>query len=195
MNILSGVQIMLSAEKKSLIKFGVLSIFFSLVQPASSAYADTDAGYNSEDWLVSIGGSYYDAPSHSAAGDGYGPALTIGYAVSDKWALELLYSHYELDNNSAIALDGGLDLVWLNGLYSFSGSENWQAFLIFGAGITDEIDGKSYRELHDKQANVGIGIFRKITSRFSIRGDIRANYSHEFSEVKAFTNIGVSMTF
>ena len=121
-----------------------------------------------------------------------GPALTIGYGLSDRWALEFMYSQFNVDYSQGVI--SGSDttrLGWLDLLYEFQGDERWQPFLVFGAGRADAGRG-SLGDVDETQMNLGVGLFRAINDRFSLRGDLRAVYSDAERSLEPFASLGVT---
>lgn len=177
---------------KALLVTIILMSSMALVHANDSGEA---IGFNKADWFVSAGITYYSDFGESAADEGIGPGLTVGYWISDRWALEFAYTRYEFENNTQLTFSNYADSYMFNGLYKFKQTEAYQAFAVFGVSTIDEINSSEYKEFRDEQLNAGIGISYALPANLLLRGDIRANYSLEFSEIQPLVFIGLSYKF
>lgn len=155
--------------------------------------AQEQPGFNDNQWYVSGGAAFYGGPDGSAADDGTGPALAVGYGLSDDWAIELLFADFDTDAEPGLSVDGSLNLLWVDVLRSMHNGANWQPYWIAGAGVTEEIRQRDLKDLNDTQVSAGAGVFRRLSDRFSLRGEVRANYSFEYSDVQPAAFLGLSI--
>lgn len=143
-------------------------------------------GPSQGDFYVIPGLSVYKAPD--SEGHEAGAGIAFGYMFAERWGVELLYSKVDADYDTPFGnLDADVELYWADLLYKFGGSERWQPFALLGGGRTD------IESFDDTQLNAGIGVFRKLDSRWSLRGDVRLVHSEEEGDVEPFVFVGLSV--
>jgi OOP family OmpA-OmpF porin len=171
---------------------GLLAILLTAMMTLSVS-ATAQPGPEKGNFYLNGGAVMYAPPDDDVFEDeAFGPAAAIGYGLSEKWAVELLYSSFDVDYE--FPGDNGSDttqLAWLDFLYDIGGNERWQPFLLFGGGYTGSDQG-SRSTIDDAQVNAGVGVFRALNDRFSLRGDIRAVYSEQENSVQPFAFLGVT---
>lgn len=145
---------------------------------------------------LSPGLIYYKAPDEQSIGIDdaeLGGGLAVGFPVSERINIELLAGRAKLDYD----LPGGngsdnSDLLWLDVLYLISNSNGWSPFLLFGAGRT-ELKFDDVRDSEkDTQLNAGAGVFKNLTERLALRGDIRLMYSPDQEDIQPFAFVGLT---
>lgn len=159
----------------------------------AGAGASAQPGPKAGQFYLNGGAAMYSPPDDDVFEDeAFGPAAAIGYGITERWAAEFLYSRIDVDYE--FPGDSGDDtthLAWLDFLYQFSGNEAWQPFVLFGGGYT-ESDRGSRSSTDDLQLNAGLGVFRALNQRFSLRGDVRAVYSDDENELEPFAFLGIT---
>ena len=172
-------------------KIGWIFVIATLLLMNTSATAQP--GPEKGRFYLNGGAVMYSPPDDDVFEDeAFGPAAAIGYGLTEKWAVEFMYSRFDVDYEfPGDEGDDTTQLAWLDFLYEFSGTEKWQPFVLFGGGYTGS-DRGSRSTTDDAQFNAGLGIFRSLNRRFSLRGDVRAVYSEEENEVEPFVFLGVS---
>lgn len=168
--------------------YGVLMA--SLLWSANAIAGDQGTVY------LSPGLIYYKAPEKQSIGIDdaeLGGGLAVGFPVSERINIELLAGRAKLDYD----LPGGdgsdnTDLLWLDVLYRISNNNGWSPFLLFGAGRT-EIKFDDVRDAEkDTQINAGVGVFKNLTERLALRGDIRLMYSPDQEDIQPFAFVGLT---
>ena len=147
-------------------------------------------------FYVSPGLMYYQAPKDDSIGidDGeFGGGIVLGYQASERLNLELLLGRAKLDYDlPAGSGDDNADLFWVDLLYRAKTEGTWQPFLLAGVGRT-AIDFDSVRDKEkDTQINAGVGVFRDLTERLSLRADVRVNYSPDHHDMQPFAFVGLT---
>lgn len=171
---------------------GLLAILLTVMMTLSVS-ANAQPGPQKGKFYLNGGAVMYSPPDDDVFEDeAFGPAAAIGYGLTDKWAVELLYSRFDVDYEfPGDKGDDTTQLAWLDFLYDIGGNEQWQPFLLFGGGYTGS-DRGSRSTTDDGQINAGVGVFRALNDRFSLRGDIRGVYSTEENSVEPFAFLGVT---
>ena len=142
-----------------------------------SANAD-EAGPSKGQFYISPGVAYHHGPDTSRYGFDdieSSAGLAVGYAFSDRWAIELLGSNINsrFENSSGSGKDEA-QIRHLNLLYSFSEDGNWQPYFIFGAS-ENEYNFDGVRASADStEVNAGFGAFYQFNDYFAFRFDVRA---------------------
>lgn len=145
---------------------------------------------------LSPGLIYYKAPEKQSIGIDdaeLGGGLAVGFPVSERINLELLAGRAKLDYD----LPGGdgsdnSDLLWFDVLYKIQSENGWTPFLLVGAGRT-EIKFDDVRDAEkDTQVNAGVGVFKNLTERLALRGDIRLMYSPDQEDIQPFAFVGLT---
>ncbi len=162
----------------------------SLLWSANAAAADQGTVY------LSPGLIYYQAPKRAEIGIDdaeLGGGVIVGFQASERVNIELLLGRakldYELPGGSG---DDNADLFWVDVLYRTKTEGAWQPFILAGAGRT-AIDFDNVRDKEkDTQINAGVGVFRTLTERLSLRGDIRMNYSPDHNDLQPFAFVGLT---
>lgn len=171
---------------------GLLAILLPAMM-ALSVSANAQPGPQQGKFYLNGGAVMYSPPDDDVFEDeAFGPAAAMGYGFTEKWAVELLYSRFDVDYEfPGDEGDDTTQLAWLNFLYDIGGNEKWQPFLLIGGGYTGS-DRGSRSTTDDGQLNAGVGVFRALNDRFSLRGDIRGVYSTEENSVEPFAFLGVT---
>ncbi len=163
----------------------ICQILFGLALAPALAAEDA-AGPNKGDVYLIPGATLYKAPE--SEGHEAGAGIALGYMFAERWGVELLYSQVDADYDTPFGnVDVDVDIVWVDLLYKFGGGERWQPFALLGGGRTD-ID-----RFDDNQINAGVGVFRKLNSHWSLRGDVRLIHSDDEGDVEAFAFVGLSV--
>ena len=159
------------------------------------AFADDGIGYGKGKAVATAGASYYRSFVDSAADDGFGPALSIGYGITDQWAVEFLYTRYEFKNETPLSFSNVADVYKLGIVRTFDAHSLYQPYAVFDIGLADEINVNKFDEFRDVQLGAGGGLFRGLGANLSVRGDVRMAYSFEYREIKPFMTMGLSYQF
>ncbi|MFC4699596.1 outer membrane beta-barrel protein [Glaciecola siphonariae] len=172
-----------------------LSILFTiLLFPALSQASNVDKA----DLLITGGISYYPDFDDSAAKEGIGTSVDVGYAISPKWLVSMRYSYFEIDTPSALPISGSSDVFRLGLMYAFTETHSVKPFLSLNIGLADEISFTSdvdENEFRDKQLGLGGGLLYSLTDNLALRGDLHLTYSFEYQEAKPTALLGVTYRF
>jgi len=137
----------------------------------------------------------YEPPGSSKLGydDGVGPGIILGYGLSDNWSVEVLGSVVESDfRNASGSGEDDITLKWMDLVYKLKARQGWQPFVLFGGGRT-EYEFESVRsDSDDVQFNAGVGLYRELTDRISIRADLRGVTSNKEGGVQPFAFVGLT---
>lgn len=141
---------------------------------APTLAADAQAGPRKGKFYVGAGATVHQAPIDQARHDAeIGPGVILGYGLTDNLAAEMLYSRVEQSFNIVGQnVEGDTDLLWFNLLYQFNSPGKWRPFVLAGAGRTDT-GFDSFPDFDDTQINFGVGVFRALSDRWSLRADVR----------------------
>jgi len=147
-------------------------------------------------FYIAPGAVIYEGPDASSLGyedTNAGPGLILGYGISDHWSVEVLVGQVESDFENAFGKsEDDITLKWVDVVYNIGAYRAWQPFLLFGAGRTDfDFDGVR-PDSQDNQFNVGAGVYRQLTDRISLRGDLRGVTSSKTGGVEPFAFIGIT---
>ena len=172
---------------------GKLLFGLALLTFGAFALAENGAGPEKGQVYLSGGGVFYSSPNDIGLDDSaFGPGVGLGIGLTDRWAAELLYSHFDVDLEFLGASgDDTTELIWLDLLYQFGGSDKLQPFVLAGGGKT-ESDRGALPSFDDTQFNIGIGVFRSLSDRIALRGDVRAVYSEEEDDIQPFAFVGLT---
>ena len=145
---------------------------------------------------VSPGMAVYSGPDDKKIGyDGeeLGPALILGYGLTDNWAVEILGSRIEADfDNRNGKGEDDVTLMWLDFLYKLPAKNNWQPFVLMGGGRSDYEFERVQSDKDDTQLNVGLGVLRHLDDNLAFRADLRAVTSDEAGSLEPFAFIGLT---
>ncbi len=121
---------------------------------------------------------------------GYGGG--VGWAISDRWAIEGLYLRAEPESGTfSTRAESG----WLNLLYMLREDGGaFKPYLTLGAGRTDYSSTPPELEEFEREYNAGIGFFRHMGGRMSFRGDLRAVYSYDSKKLEPFAMLGLTLS-
>lgn len=176
----------------------VLTMLFGIAIAAlTAASAAAEEGYGGPKFdrlFVTPGLAYYSFPSDvPVESDDIGPAITLGYGITDRWFTEFLYSRLE----PKIDLPGAsgradTDLFWLNFGFKLEPAGAWTPYLLAGGGRTMMDFNGATSDFKDTQFNAGIGVFRKLDERFSLRADVRGVHSRDEHGLEPFAFVGLT---
>jgi OOP family OmpA-OmpF porin len=155
---------------------------------------ETPAGPHKGRPYISAGAVFHQSALDSARADlEIGPGVILGYGLTDHFAAEMLYSRVEQGFRIAgEKVNGDTDLLWFNLLYQFGSGGAWRPFVLAGAGRTDTGFTNS-DDFDDTQFNFGVGVFRSLNERWSLRADVRGVTSDEGDDDLApFVFVGLS---
>ena len=146
----------------------------------SAAAAEPQAGPRKGKLYVGAGAVLHQSVLRSATdGVEIGPGGILGFGLGDNFAFEVMYSRVEQSFRiGGENVDGDTDLLWGNLLYMLEPRGKWRPFLLAGAGRSDTGFGTA-DDFDDTQFNFGLGLFRAINDRWSVRGDVRATTTDE----------------
>lgn len=115
--------------------------------------------------------------------------LALGRQLDNNWAVELAYSQTETEIDGVLKSDVDNDYWHFDALYQFPGESKWTPYLVFGVGETIY---KYDNEKNDEtQWNAGAGVQYAVTSRLSLRADVRGLMVAEEVSEGAVANLGV----
>ena len=123
-----------------------------------------------------------------------GGGAILGFSVTDRWAVEFLLGRVDSDfTNDFGSGEGDIDLAWVDALYKFkSDSDNFQPFLVFGAGRADYEFDNVRSDAKDNQINIGLGAWLAMSEHFAVRADIRGVTSNKSSGLSPMAFIGLT---
>ncbi len=161
----------------------------------SAASADEYGGPGAGNVYLSPGVFYLEPPDNIGIDDpGIGPGGIIGFGVTDRVSVEFLLAQNKLD----YTLPGGVgsdnaDVFWGNILWKPTKSWGpWQSFFLAGGGRSEFSFDNVQDEIEDTQFHLGAGLFGALTPRFSLRADVRANYSDEEGNLTPAVFVGLT---
>ncbi len=170
-------------------------IFLVLAIGAAQAFADegsTRAGPQEGRFYINGAAAWYSPADATFTEDPLGGAVMLGYGLTDRWSMEVMYSQFDVDyRQGAVSGADTTRLGWLDLLYEIRGNETWQPFLLVGAGRANA-GRDALGDIKETQLNLGLGVFRALNDRFSLRGDIRAVYGDEEHDVEPFATLGLT---
>lgn len=159
---------------------------------AFAAQGETRPGPQEGRFYLNGAAAWYSPADDVFTNNPIGPALTVGYGLTDRWAMEIMYSQFDVDyRQGAVSGSDTTRLGWFDLLYEIRGNTSWQPFVVFGAGRA-KAGRDALGDIKETQANLGVGVFRRLNDRFSLRGDIRAVYGDEEHDIEPFATLGVS---
>ncbi len=140
------------------------------------------------------GGVMYQSPFNAAENKReIGPGLIVGIGLTDRLSAEVLLSHVDQDYEvGALSGDGDAEMVWANLLYQIGPEGPWRPFFTAGVGRTETDFGDLGTE-DDTQFNIGLGVFRALNERWSLRADVRGVSTDDGdTDFEPFAFLGVS---
>lgn len=168
-----------------------LALLAALALPAMAA---SEAGVRKGKFYVGGGAVGHAATIDQARNDlEIGPGVILGYGLSDNFAVEMLYSRVEQSFRIADQnVEGDTDLLWYNLLYQFGAPGAWRPFVLAGVGRSDT-GFDTFPDFDDTQVNFGIGVFRALNDRWSLRADVRGVTTDEGDDdLTPFAFVGLS---
>jgi len=173
----------------AILLFGMLAVPFAL-------RADQKPGWPGKWELYVAPGAvvFESAPGTALERSETGFAGVAGVGLTDRVSVELLFADIDMAFSGP---DGaGSDdtsLLWLDLLYRLPGRAGWQPFVLFGGGATrNDLGNSGLDKYDDTQFNAGVGLFYRLTDRFSLRADLRANYSNDQNDLQPFAFLGLT---
>ncbi|MEM7077660.1 MAG: OmpA family protein [Pseudomonadota bacterium] len=171
-------------------------MFVVVLVCGSNVLADDHNAPNKGQFYISPGLVGYEGPDASSIGhDGLdvGAGVIIGYALSDKWSVEVLGGRVESDFDTIWGSgEDDVDLTWLDFMYKLNPNGGWQPFLLVGGGRSEYSFDGARPDARDNQLNAGIGVFRSLTDRIALRGDIRGVTTTKNGGVSPFAFLGLT---
>ena len=160
-----------------------------------TSWAETDAP-NEGQFYISPGAVVYEGPGSSNIGfddTEIGPGLILGYAFTDRWALEFLAGRTEAESETVFGRsEDDIDLTWLDLVYKLNSRNGWQPFLLGGFGRSEyNFDGVR-PDAKDNQFNAGIGVYRALSDNISLRADLRGVSTTKEGGLKPMAFIGIT---
>ncbi len=174
----------------------VVGVVLAMLGLSSSAWSDGDyLGPKEGQVYITPGIGYMSAPSDLGIDDEEaGLTGIVGFPITDRFIVEVLYGSYEFDYD--VGGQTGSDdssAFWGNVLFKPTEAQGfWQPFLLLGAGRSEfNFDGV-VSDVNDTQANLGVGVFGQLSSRFMLRGDVRGVYSEEEGGFEPYAFLGLT---
>jgi len=168
---------------------------FGAVLISFSAIAEEHNNPTRGQFYITPGVVGYEAPGASNLGydDGVDLGLIIGYGLSDNWSVEVLGSRVESDfSNTSGSGEDDITLKWLDLVYKLKARQGWQPFVLFGGGRTEYEFDDVRPDSKDMQFNAGVGLYRELTDRISIRADLRGVTSNKKGGIEPFAFVGLT---
>jgi outer membrane protein OmpA-like peptidoglycan-associated protein len=172
-----------------------LLVLLAALVLAGAVSADEYGGPGKGQLYLIPGIGYMDPPDDINADDSsIGPAGIVGFGLTDRVNLELLFGKNDIEYTIGGAdQEDEANLVWMDLLYKPTTAWGaWQSFLLVGGGQTEYNFDNARRKLNDSQFNVGVGLFGEISPRFSVRSDIRGVYSDQSGSFKTYMFVGLT---
>lgn len=174
----------------------LLGLALSLMGLGNSAWADDEYGGPQEGQVyITPGISFLAAPNDlGITDDQLGPAGIVGFPVTDRAIIEVLYGRYDFDYRFGTQSGSdSADALWANLLYKPTPARGpWQPFLLIGAGRTEFNFDNVADDVDDTQANIGVGVFGQLSPRFHLRADVRGVHSDEEGSLEPFLFVGLT---
>jgi len=157
---------------------------------AAQAHEDLDSDGK---FSVLIGAGRYLTDSDRGLDNGMAGEFGVGYIIDKHWAVEAIYTDItRLHNDASASVDA--EMYRLDGLYHFDRSGHWTPYLAAGVGeISFEPDGSA--DSDETIINAGGGVKYAISKAASLRGDVRAIYGDEDSDLDGLVTLGLTYVF
>jgi len=163
---------------------------------ATCAFSQDHQSPNKGQFYISPGAVMYSGPSDSEIGyedQDMGPGIILGYGLSDHWSVEVLGSRVEADfDNVSGRGEDDVELLWLDFVYKLPTSDNWQPFLLMGAGRSEYQFDSLRSDISDTQLNLGVGVLRQLSRNIALRADFRGVTSDSGGGVEPFAFVGIT---
>lgn len=166
-----------------------------LVGAGNAVNADEYGGPGDGQIYLIPGVSHLDAPNDLNPDDGgIGAAGIIGFGLSDRLNLELMFSKNEIEYGvGGVNAEDDANLAWANLLLKpMQAKGAWQPFMLIGGGRSEYNFDDVRESIDDTQFNVGAGVFGTLSPRFSLRADVRAVHSDASGGIESFIFVGLS---
>lgn len=164
----------------------------------ASASLTVSAGDNGQpkpgQWYVSPLLGFYEPPEDSDIDGSLGGGIALGAGITERVAAEILFVRTEGEYEvGGVTGRDDIDLWFLDVLYMPEReSGNWQPYVLGAIGRAD-LDYDEFGDSQtDNQIGVGLGVFGKISNRFSARADLRGVYSNEFGSIEPMALVGLN---
>ena len=177
-------------------RFGAIPLMLALL--LSVGAQARESGPQAGQFFLSPLAGFAESPSELGFDDGeIGYGFGAGYMFGERLGLELTYFKIEPDLKAVAPFgsqDGTVEPIWLNLHYMIPTTSSWQPYLTAGLGYT-EYDTGSFGggDADQGEANFGLGLFKNLSRRVALRGDIRGVYLFDDEESAPFASLGLSV--
>ena len=157
------------------------------------AQAHEDLG-NDGKFSILFGGGGYFTDSDRGLDDGVAGEIGLGYIINKHWAIEAIYTDISGADSETTGADVDADMFRLDGLYHFDRNGHWTPYLAAGIGeLTFEPAGGP--DSDETAINFGGGVKYALSKAASLRGDVRAFYGDEDSDLDTMASLAVTYVF
>jgi len=143
--------------------------------------------------LLFGGGKYYTDSSRDLD-DGKVGEIGLGYIIDKHWAIEAIYSDISGIESDITGAKVDADMYRLDALYHFDQSGHWTPYLAAGVGELS-LDTKGGSDNDETILNFGGGVKYAMSKELSVRGDLRAVYGDEDSDLDTLATISFNYVF
>jgi OOP family OmpA-OmpF porin len=177
-------------------RFGAILVVLSM--SLSAGAVARESGPQAGQFFLSPLAGFTEPPSDLGYDDGeIGYGFGAGYMFGERIGLELTYFKIEPELKAVPLLgskDGSVEPIWLNVHYLIPTTSSWQPYLTAGLGYT-EYDTGSFNggDADQGEANFGLGLFKNLSRRVALRGDIRGVYMFDDEETAPFASLVLSV--
>jgi len=157
----------------------------------AQAHEDVD---NEGKFTLLFGGGKYFTDSSRDLDDGTVGEIGIGYIIDKHWAIEAIYSDISSIDNDITGAKVDADMYRLDALYHFDQNGHWTPYLAAGVGELS-LDTEGGSDNDETTLNFGGGVKYAMSKELSVRGDLRAVYGDEDSDLDTLATISFNYVF
>jgi OmpA-OmpF porin, OOP family len=149
-------------------------LFFTAVITSNASFAE-EVTNSIVEFSPSVG--YFSFDSKRNLDDKVFGGMGLGLHFSRSFAALLHYSRLESDFSGASG-SANIDIqkYHIDGMYFFNAESRWRPYVVFGYGQID-FDNDKGNDSDENNVNSGVGLYYRVTPKWSLRADVRNFYS------------------
>ena len=149
-------------------------LFFTVVIISNASFAE-EVTTSIIEFSPSVG--YFNFDSERNLDDDVFGGMGLGLHFSRDFAALLHYSRLDSElSSTSSSTNINIQKYHIDGLYFFNTESRWRPYVAFGYGQID-FDNDKGNDSDENNVNSGVGLYYRLTPKWSLRADVRNFYS------------------